>query len=186
MANADVAYGFKPVNRDGSPYNGATIRCVIPVADGTATFIGDPVKLNGSSVAGAPTVIAAVGGDDVFGVITSFDVDPTNLEAQYRLASTERFCKVATADSTYFQVQDDGTIGFDSAGLNADFIRAAGSTIYGTSGCEIDSTTELSTATLDLQLVAPIDRVDNDGSLANADWIVKFNVSQSAPGRTGV
>ena len=49
MANADSAFGFRPINRDGSPYNGATIRCVIAAADTTATFIGDPVTLDGSS-----------------------------------------------------------------------------------------------------------------------------------------
>lgn len=186
MANADVAYGFKPVNRDGSPYNGASLRCVFVAADTVAAFVGDAVKLGGTSLNGAPTVEQAAAGDDVLGVVMSFDADPDNLAAQYRLASTQRYCKVATADSTYFQVQDDGTIGITSAGLNADFIVGSGSTIFGTSGMEIDSTTEATTNTLDLQLVAPVSREDNDGTAANADWIVKFNVSQSRPGRTGV
>lgn len=186
MANADVAYGFRPSNRDGSPYNGATLRCVIAAADSTATFIGDAVKLAGTSINGAPTVAQCAAGDPVFGVVTGFEADPTNLEAKYRLASTERYCAVTPADSTYFMVQDDGTLAITSAGLNANFVVGTGNTIYGTSAMEIDSTTEATTNTLDLQLVAPVNRVDNDGTGANADWIVKFNDSQSKPGRTGV
>ena len=186
MANADVAYGFKPVNRDGSPYNGASLRCVFAAADTVAAFLGDAVKLGGTAIGGSPTVEQAAAGDDVFGVVTGFEADPDNLAAQYRLASTQRYCQVATADNTYFQAQVDDTLSITSAGLNADFIVGTGSTIFGTSGMEIDGTTEATTNTLDLQLVAPVAREDNDGTLADADWIVKFNVSQSRPGRTGV
>ena len=186
MANADVAYGFKPVNRDGSPYSGATVKAYFLAADTTAAFIGDAVSTGATSRAGQFVVKQGASSTDVFGVVTSFDADPDDLGAQYRKASTLRACNIATADNTYFQVQDDGTIGYASAGLNADFIVAAGSTVYGTSGMELDSTTEATTNTLDLQLIAPVDREDNDGALANADWIVKFNVSQTRPGRTGV
>lgn len=186
MANADAAFGFRPVNRDGSPYNGATLRCVIASGDGTATFLGDAVKLAGSSQSGAPTVIQCAAGDPVFGVVTAFEASPTDLEAQYRKASTERFCQVAIAETTYFEVQDDGTITADSAGLNANFVVGTGSTVFGTSAMEIDSTTEATTATLDLQLVAPVNRADNDASTANSTWIVRFNDPQSKPGRTGV
>ena len=186
MANTDAKFGFRPINRDGSPYNGATIPAYFVSTDTTAAFIGDAVKLSGTSVAGKPLVAQAAAGDDVFGVVTSFDVDPANLSAQYRLASTTRSCKIATADNTYFLAQDDGTLGLASAGLNANFIVGGGDTTYGTSGMEIDSTTEATTNTLDLQLIAVADREDNDGASANADWIVKFNVSQSRPGKTGV
>lgn len=186
MANADAPFGFRPINRVGSPYSGGTIRGVFAAGDATATFIGDAVKLAGTSIDGAPTLAQCAAGDDVFGVVTSFEVNPDDLGAQYRKASTQRFCQVATADDTYFLVQDDGTIDITSAGLNANFVVGAGSTVTGYSAMEIDSTTELSTNTLDLQLVAPQNAVDNDGAAANANWIVKFNVSQSRPGRTGV
>lgn len=186
MANTDAKFGFRPINRDGSPYNGATLACYFVATDTTAAFIGDAVKLSGTSASGQPLVAQAAAGDDVFGVVTGFDANPDSLSDQYRKASTLRSCKVATADNTYFEVQDDGTIGITSAGLNANFIVAAGNTAYGVSGMEIDSTTEATTNTLDLQLVAPVNRADNDGTAANANWIVKFNVSQSRPGRTGV
>lgn len=192
MANANAAFGFRAVNRDGSPYSGGTLRAVIPASDGTATFIGDAVQLGGSSDTGYPTVVQGASGTAVFGVVVSFEADPDGLGNQYRLASTKRFCQVVTVDSTYFEVQsDDDTAALDgdAVGLNADFIVGAGDTVYGLSGMELDSNTALSTATLDLQIVSLVDRADNllsgTGS-TNKNAIVKFNVPQTAAGRTGV
>src|SRR5210317_1621399 len=137
MANVNSAFGFRPINRDGSPYNGATLRCVVLAADATAVFIGDPVWLDGSSSEGYPSVTQCAGGEDVFGVVTAFEANPDGLSDQYRKASTKRFCQVATADNTYFEIQsDDDTTALAEAsvGLNANFIVAAGSTAYGISG----------------------------------------------------
>ena len=192
MANADAAYGFKPVNVDGSPYSGATVRCVLVTGNGTATFIGDPIQLaGGTSVDGAPEVVRGVKNTAVLGVVTSFEPDPaTSLEDQYRKASTQRFCAVALADKGWFMVQDDSdsgvtALGVASAGLNADFTMGSGNTTTGLSTAEIDASTELTTNTLDLQLWAPVNRPDNDATLIHADWIVKFNNSQTANARTG-
>ena len=190
MANTDGKFGFRPINRDGSPYNGATLRCSFAAADTTAAFIGDAVTLDGSSTGGYPGVTQSVAGGDVFGVVTAFEANPDALSDQYRKASTLRYAQVTPAIGSYFEVQDDGTITAASSGLNANFIVAAGDTAYGISGMEIDSTTEATTNTLDLQLVMPVDRADNDASVANSNWIVRFNVPQSAQGsltgRTGV
>lgn len=187
MANADAPFGFKPVNRDGSAYSGGTFRCVLLTGNGTATFIGDAVKLGSTSLNGAPEVVQGTANAAVFGVITSFEANPSDLEAQYRKADTQRFCQVAPSDSGFFMVQDNGTLGAASAGLNADMLATTGgSTVTGLSAMEADSGTELTTATLDLQLWAPVNREDNDSEAANADWIVKFNKSQTANARTGV
>jgi len=192
MANADAAFGFRPVNRDGSPYNGATQRCVFPATDTVAAFIGDAVKIAGSSDTGYPTVAQCAAGDPVFGVVIGFDANPDALSDQYRKASTKRFCKVAIADNTLFEVQsDDDTTALSEAmvGLNANFVVGSGSTAYGTSGMEINSDGASTTNTLDLQIVALVDRPDNllsgTGS-TNKNAIVRFNDSQSKPGRTGV
>ena len=192
MANANAAFGFRPVNRDGSPYNGATVRCVFPAADTTAAFIGDAVKLAGSSDSGYPTVGQCAAGDAVYGVVTSFEANPDGLGDQYRKASTKRFCQVATAVNTYFEVQsDDDTTALAEAdvGLNANFIVGTGDTTYGISAMELDSSGLSTTNTLDLQVVALVDRADNllsgTGS-TNKNAIVQFNDPQSKPGRTGV
>lgn len=189
MANADAPFGFRPINRDGSPYNGATLRAVIAAGDSTATFIGDAVKLGGSGVGGYPTVVQAAAGDPVFGVVTAFEADPDGLSNQYRLASTQRFCQIAPVDSTYFEVQEDSvtsTLVLGDIGLNANFVVGAGDTAYGISGMELDSNDAATSAALDLQIVALVDREDNELGSANQKVIVKFNDPQTKAGRTGV
>jgi hypothetical protein len=192
MANADAAFGFRPINRDGSPYNGATLRCVFPAADTTAAFIGDAVKLGGSSDTGYPTVTQATAGGPVLGVVVSFEADPDGLKNQYRVASTKRFCQVVLADDSYFEIQsDDDTTALAEAGvgLNANFVVGSGSTTYGMSAMELDSDGASTTNTLDLMIVGLVDRADNllsgTGS-GNKNAIVKFNDPQHKHGRTGV
>lgn len=190
MANADSPHGFRAVNRLGGPFNAATVRVAIASGDATATFIGDAVKLAGSSVDGAPTVAQCAAGDAVYGVIQAFEADPaTSLEDQYRKASTARFAQVIPASEAYFVVQaDDDTsvLDADSVGLNANFIVGSGNTATGISGMELDSSTAATTATLDLQIVGFPNQVDNEIGVANQEVIVKFNDPQDAPGRTGV
>lgn len=186
MANTDGAFGFRPISKDGSPYNGGTMRCSIIATDTTAVFIGDAVMLDGSSNGGYPGVTqAATASGGVYGVVTAFEANPDALSDQYRKASTLRYCQVASVIDTEFECQDDGTITAASSGLNADFIVAAGDTTYGISGMEIDSTTEAATSTLDLQLVRPVDRADNDASAANSKWIVRFNTPRAAQSGLG-
>lgn len=192
MANADAPFGFRPVNRDGSPYNGATLRCVIAAADATAAFIGDAVKLDGSSDTGYPGVTQCAAGDPVFGVVTAFEANPDGLGDQYRKASTKRFCQVVPAVGTYFEVQsDDDTtaLATTDVGLNANFIVGSGNTTYGISGMELDSSGASTTNTLDLQIVGLVHREDNllsgTGS-TNKNAIVQFNDPQQKAGRTGV
>lgn len=192
MANSNAAFGFRPVFRDGSPYNGATLRCVFAAADATAAFIGDPVILDGSSSEGYPGVSQAAAGEPVFGVVTGFEANPDGLSDQYRKASTKRFCQVTPASGTYFEVQsDDDTTALTEAmvGLNANYIVAAGSTAYGVSGAELDSDGAATTSTLDLQIVGLVDRADNllsgTGS-TNKNVLVKFNDPQDKPARTGI
>jgi len=192
MANTDNAFGFRPINRDGSPYNGATLRCVFAAGDTTAAFIGDAVVLDGSSSEGYPGVSQAAAAEPVFGVVTGFEVNPDDLGAQYRKASTKRFCQVVGASGTYFEIQSEdgaGDLAEASVGLNAGFEVAAGSTVYGQSGFELDTSDAATTSTLDLQIVGLVDRPDNILSgTGNAfkKVIVKFNDPQDKPLRTGV
>lgn len=192
MANTDGAFGFRPINRDGSPYNGATLRCAFAAADTTAAFIGDAVVLDGSGTTdGYPGVSQAATTEAVFGVVTSFEANPAALSDQYRKASTLRYCQVAPATGSYFEVQENGAddaLLTASLGLNAAFVVAAGSTAYGMSGMELNSGGEATTSTLDLQIVALVDRADNQlagTGNANKKVIVKFNNQADANQRTG-
>ena len=192
MANVDAPFGFRPINRDGSPYNGATLRAVFAAGDGTATFIGDAVKTAGTAIDGYPTVAQCAAGEPVLGVVTAFEANPDGLSDQYRKASTQRFCQIVPVDNTYFEVQsDDDTtaLAITDVGLNANFIVGSGDTAYGISAMELDSSGAATTSTLDLQIVSLPEREDNllagTGS-TNKNAIVKFNDPQSKAGRTGV
>jgi hypothetical protein len=192
MANADAAFGFRPINMDGSPYNGGTQRCHIATTATAAVFVGDPVKISGASSQGYPGVVQAAAGDPVYGVVTSIEANPSDLSLQYRAAATDRFLKIVVADgSKYFEIQsDDDTTALAEAGvgLNANFIVAVGSTVTGLSGVELNSDGAAATSTLDLQIIALVDRADNllaDTGSANKNVIVRFNDTQNKNFRTG-
>ncbi len=191
MANVDAAFGFRPIGNDGGVYTGQTRRCVFATASSTAaTFVGDPVKMqNVDAVAGEEggayqAVIVCAGGDTVYGVVTSFEADPDDLSTQYRKASTLRYCQVAIADNTLFEIQYAAAAGLAGVGLNTDFLFAAGSTVTGLSGTMLTGTAS-GVNTKDCQLVSMVDDVQNDGTLSNARWVIKFNDPQGKPVRTG-
>lgn len=182
MANSDAAFGFRPINRDGSPYNGATLRCVFAAADTTAAFIGDAVVLDGSgSTDGYTGVSQAATTEQVFGVVTGFEANPDSLSDQYRKASTKRYCQVTPALNTYFELQENGAddaLPVAAIGLNANFVVGTGDTNYGLSDMELNAGTEATTSTLDLQIVGLVDRADNllaGTGNANKKVIVRFN-----------
>jgi len=194
MANANAAFGFRPINRDGSAYSGGTVRCVVPSTATAATFIGDPVILDtDGSIDGYQAVAQAATTNPVYGVVTAFEADPDNLSDQYRKALTKRFCQVVRAGSeTFFEVQsDDDTTALaeTGVGLNATYLIGTGSTQYGVSAAVLDSNTAAVTSSLDLQIHALVDRADNllsgTGS-DNKNAIVTFNDNQSKNFRTGV
>ena len=176
MANADTPFGFRPIGGlDGSPYNGGTIRCAILAADGTATFIGDMVKLSGTAAAdGSPAVVQSTAGDatPAFGVITSFEASPeTSLEDQYRKASTLRYCQVVPALDNLFVVQCSGSAAITDIGEAADILVGTGSTVTGISAMELEATV----GTGDQVLMLGLSREPNNEFGANANLVVRFN-----------
>lgn len=158
MANVDAAFGLKPIRHlNGSPWNGQTTTCHIPLATGTNFFVGDAVQLAGSSDATgkyatvAHATITTTG--FIFGVITGFSNViagtvksdfPDDLTKVYGPASTDRFPEVCIDPDVIYIIQDDGeaALTIDSVGLNANGIgtmSSAGSTVTGLSGLELDS-----------------------------------------------
>lgn len=161
----------------------------IPNTDATAVFVGDLVKLDstGDTVAagglgkGVRSVVQATPGGAVVGVVVGFKVDPTNLNVQYRAASTGRYVLVADDPEALFEVQEDavgGALTVSDVGLNADFIVGAGSTVTGTSGMQLDTSTKAVTATLPLKIVEFSQRQDNEPGNANAKVVVQLNNHQ--------
>lgn len=187
MANSDAPRGFTPIrHKNGAPYNGAAKLYCIPASDSTAVYIGDAVKSAGSADAnGVPTVAQAAAGNAIRGVVVGI-VPDTEASTVYRVASTLRYVLVADDPDLVFEVQEDsagGALTADEVGENADIVVAAGSTVTGRSGMELDSS-DHKTATAQLRILRLVPRADNEIG-TNAKWEVMINEHELAS-TTGV
>ena len=192
MANTDTAFGLRPVRMlDGSPYS-ASIRAFSTAAgDGTAIYIGDPVKISGTSQTISGIVYGdvdqAATGDVIAGVVVG--VKPATRDSvTYRAASTATIVYVETGQNVLYEIQEvsGGTaLTANDMGLNADFVVAAGSTVTGMSGVELNNVGEATTNTLDLQIVDFVNRADNEIG-EHAKWLVRINRSQWANQVAGI
>lgn len=192
MANTSRIFGFKPVKHvTGAPYNGGGNIYQIPATDANATFVGDPVVLEGNaSAGGVATVKKAAAAAPVLGVITGFinvKQDPVTgaltsgsiaLDTpQYRLASTAQYCLVEDAPDVVYEVEQTTggsayTYLLADVGLNADaYYGGSGSTTTGTSAVSLDMSTKATTATLQFKILGTVQRVDNS-SVSGTDTAV--------------
>lgn len=187
MANVDSPFGLKPTDHLlGLDWSSRTMRCNIAAADGTATYIGDPVIIAGSSdTAGmCPTVIRATlaATNRYSGVVTAFEPNPDNLSLLYRVASTLRYCQVVVDPFVIYEVQacSDSVLANTTVGLNGIMIAThSGSTTTGLSGLELDSgvgTAPAADATYQLLILGLVNRDDNDISAVNAKWRVLISL----------
>ena len=189
MANAQNFWGLRPVRHfDGSPWNGATIRCYISASEGTAMYLGDPVALetaaadlptDGKSMAVMPVAsLTGATGQLILGVVTSFETTST-AETVYRVASTERYCQVCLANDIVFRIRDDGS-GVPAntwQGMNASMVAGTSSTVTGLSGIGLDATTPATTQTFPLTILHLSDVEDNE-LLDYGQWDVIVNTPQ--------
>lgn len=192
MANPDTPFGLKPVSMlDGSPYSASVRVFSTASGDGTAIFIGDPVKLSGTSstVNGRvyTDVDQAATGDVIAGVVVGVMQD-TRDSLIYRAGSTTRLLLVETGRDVLFEIQEvsGGTpLAAADIGLNANFVVGSGSTVTGMSGVELNNSGEATTNTLDLQIIDLVPRADNEVG-EHAKWLVRINRSQWANQIDGV
>lgn len=191
MANPTGAFGFRPIGRNGGVYSGQSHRVFIPSTSTTAaTFVGDVVKLGGGADgAGYATVLPLASTTEVpYGVVTSFDANPSNLELQYSPAAESggRYAKVVLCDEASFLIKNNGVMQAADVGLNTDIALTAGSTVTGYSGFVLEAG-NVATDTGDiLQVQGFEDAADNDLTLTNARVIVKFNDASGHPNRLGL
>lgn len=200
MANVDGPFGLRPVqHKNGNPYNGKARAYYVPATDVTAIFIGDPVIIVGDSndneIFGFPPgslseVTQATVGDTnpitgvVIGVIPD---DQTSLV--YRAASTERVLMVCDDPDVLFEIQADGTLNADDIGLNAVLIATqSGNTVFGWSGMELDTTSDVPAADssnqLFIQSLKPA--VDNELASANSIALVSIINHTNTPGNLSI
>ncbi len=196
MYNTNAPLGLKPVRyMDGSPYTGKANK--YRIASGYATAIGqwDPVVTLsdgtiGIGVAGSPCL-------GVLEYVEYFTTAGVYTKAQNWTASTT----AKTGTTVYAYVHDDPSILFDvqetdgssgagtalalaDCGLNINFVIGAPNA-QGQSTTSLNNTTEQTTSTLNLKLLALSDYPGNIvGNYAN--WFVTWNSHQlKSVGTTG-
>lgn len=180
--NVDRPNGFIPVGTlSGSEWT-ASIRTYTMDATHDAIFIGDLVHFDAD---GFPDQYDA-GDTQVFGVVVGVEVNRTlsNLTEfpGYLDTNIAGKIRVATDPNLLMEVQEDGdTTPLVAADVNRniEIIDGGGSTTTGVSAMEIDSTSNNTTNTLPLRIVALVDRDDNqlasvDSTKPNARWLVTF------------
>jgi hypothetical protein len=192
MANVDSPFGLRAVgNLHGAPHTGGIRTFSTASGDGTAIYLGDPVKLSGTSstVNGVvyTDVDQAATGDVLAGVVVGVLPDTAD-SLKYRAASTTRLLLVETDPDAVFEIQEvsGGTaLAAADIGLNANFIVGSGSTVTGQSGVELNNSGEDTTNTLDLKIVGLVPRADNEVG-EHAKWLVQINRSQWANQVAGI
>ena len=187
MANVDKPRGFEPVQYlNGNPWNNKFNIYYVPATDSTAIFVGDAVTHAGSAdpLGRYPSVAQAAAGtgNKIVGVAIGFGlqpqivVDPTDLEAKYRVASTERYVAVVDDPNVIFEIQEvsGGTaLTVAAVGLNTPLVVGTGSTLTGMSGMELNNAGEVAT-TEQLRILRLAPREDNELG-EHAKWWVLIN-----------
>lgn len=203
MANTSKIRGFIPVKHvNGSPYNGQSNIYYVPSSDGTALFVGDPVKLAADANAqGIQQVTKATAGAAVLGVIvgvinTKFDPVAGSMSGGsvaldtpvYRPASTGQYVLVCDSPDVVYEVEavtgSNASYSFAVAdvGQNADLATVAGSTTTGTSAAALNMATAAGTATLQWKILGVVQRPDNEITGASTKVLVKINNAQLSAG----
>ena len=193
MANVDRPNGLVPVGTQGSgPWNGQVNAYY--TSDASAVFIGDLVKLtgtsaaagtmvNGQDVSGMPSVTVAAAADiTLAGVAVGFSPLQTNqnLGSLHKAASESRIVYVSDDPRTIYEIQEDSTgnnIDKDMVGLSTDVVATAGSSTTDISAHELDSS-ETATAGGQLRILGLARRPDNEIG-TNAKWLVMINFAES-------
>ena len=194
MANANAPRGLSPVRGVSSEYvTGGPREYVHDSGDGTALYVGDPVKLAGDSTVvngvSLPQVIRASTGDVIVGVVVGA-LPETRDSLPYVAANTTRRVLVDDDPNSLFEVQDanGGTqLTTAAVGLNVDFTGTGGTAATGFSAVTLSNTTEAGTNTLDLKIIDVVNRVDNDPTATGPlRFLVRINRHQHANQVAGV
>ena len=196
MSNPSTPFGLRPAQHlTGSPWNGMTLRCYIPVGDSAgAYFVGYPVILAGSASAdcSSPTVSIASAGttNPIFGVITSFEpVDPTggnvsgnlNLQITYRPNSTAMYCLVCCDPTVLYEVKSSSATVLANTDVGSNFQLAAGGggdTTTGFCSWSVLATGSTTSSAAQVKLIRATGDPDNDITSAYSRWYVLINLNQ--------
>lgn len=192
MANLSRIRGFVPMRSiDSNPYFGNTNLYAFSTSEGTATFVGDVVKVDTTNRSTAITdpgypmipLVQATGGTittSVYrGVVVGFLPEPeftnsgrASLGLYYRLASTARYVLVVDDPSVIFEAEESGTNSYVSASNNPinkllDITATAGSTTTGLSQYTLTGAAGGATTNKPFRVLRATQRVNNFLSAAS-------------------
>lgn len=202
MSQVSKINGFRPVKYlNGASWSGGGNVYFVPASDATVIMVGDAVALAGdaraaSGVATVTRLASATGiplgivvGIIFTGMGDTQNVPPvTDLNTPiYRRANTDRYVLVIDDPQVVYEVQLAGagpaaaTV-TAAVGLNGQFTLTAGNTTSGTSGMQLDSAGQATTATLPLKIIGLPNRPDNIPGDPFISYWVKLNASAFATG----
>lgn len=189
MANSNAPFGLRPIQDNGTPWNGQGRLIYFPTSQAGNIFLGDPiVPLGGSDANGVPAfgIASAAGGNVVAGGFNGISNGPagsgftvTRDLPVYRQASIANYGFVCDDPNQLYVIQEDsvgGALAAASAAMeNADLVAGVGSTVTGFSGWMLDSSTAATTNTLQLRILGLLRGPDN--VIGNyAKWVVRLNL----------
>ncbi len=191
MGNINAPFGIRPINDNGTPWNGQGRMVFFPTSQSGNIFLGDPlVPLGGGDAFGVPAVgiASAGGGATVLGGFIGVCNGPaaggnatstlTRDLPVYRQASIANYGFVCDDPNQLYAIQEDSVGGAMAAASadfgNADLVAGSGSTVTGFSGWQLDSSTLQTTSTLQLRILGLL-RGPNNAIGVNAVWVVRLN-----------
>lgn len=186
MANVNSPFGLRPVmHLGGAPYNGSANAYY--ATDSTAIFIGDPVLLTGESYtvefegnppASLPIVTQASGAQAgrISGVVVGVQATD-HTSTVHRAASESRILWVCDDPDVLFEVQAKGTVGDEAVGGGYNLTATGGnqSTVYGTSGFEMNATTATGGSGAQVIVHRAVPDPENDITANYSKWLVRIN-----------
>ena len=191
MANPNNPIGLRPINENGTPWNGQGRMVAFPASQATNIFLGDPVvPLGGTDAFGVPLVgLASAGaGNNILGSLNSICNGPsgsgytiTRDLPVYRQAAIANYGFVCDDPNQLYLVQEDsvgGAIATAVGGFaNGNLVAGAGSTVTGYSGWQLQSSSVAAAAnpTFQLRLLGLL-RGPGNSLGVNADWVVRINL----------
>jgi hypothetical protein len=179
MSNQNYVFGARPIRSLHNTQYGVHNYVV---TDATALFIGDLVKLTGSSAENElgqvlPAVSQAAAGNAVVGVVVGFAPMRQYENQLYRTLSTTRTVFVADDPDLIFEMQSNGIAAVTDVGDNMDVIVASGSIFTGMSGMQLNESTVGPENTKVVRILRLASRVDNEMGLY-AKLECMFNLHQ--------
>jgi hypothetical protein len=191
MANPNTPYGLRPYSYVwGSPYAGAVRVYAVPAGNGTALFLGDPVKLitNSSDGNGVQNVVIGTAGGGAYNLgafmgiannAGSTVITLQQTQTPYLAASQAAYVYVCDDPNVLFAAQENGSGGAmvsGASGRNVDLVSGSGSTVTSQSGWQLASNTLNTTNTLQMRIIQALQEIDNIAPGLSTKWLVKFNL----------